>query len=57
MGFEVNNEAFKTNSKFFRDALVLDNAPTVSGLKTDRYLKRFVDNLLFDGRNELTIEK
>jgi fido (protein-threonine AMPylation protein) len=55
MGFEVNNEPFKSNSKFFRDALVLDNAATTSSYRTDKYLKWFTDNLLFGGQHELLI--
>lgn len=55
MGFEVNNEPFKKNSKFFRDALVLANAATTSRYRTDQYLKWFTDNLLFGGTHELVI--
>ena len=55
MGFEVNNDPFKKNSKFFRDALVLANAATTSRYRTDQYLKWFTDNLLFDGAHELVI--
>ncbi|MFC4652437.1 Fic family protein [Lactococcus nasutitermitis] len=56
MGFEVNNKPFKNNSKFFRDALVLSNAATTSKYRTDEYLNKFVDNLLFDGKHELVIK-
>ncbi|TRW69830.1 Fic family protein [Lactococcus lactis] len=55
MGFEFNNEPFKKNSKFFRDALVLANAATTSRYWTDQYLKWFTDNLLFEGTHELVI--
>lgn len=55
MGFELNNEPFKKNSKFFRDALVLANAATTSRYRTDKYLKWITDNLLFEGTHELVI--
>ena len=55
MGFEVNNEPFKKNFKFFRDALVLANAATTSRYRTDQFLKWFTDNLLFEGTHELVI--
>lgn len=57
MGFEVDNTPFKKQSKFFRDALVLANASTTSTYRTDQYLKDFLDNVLFQGKNSLIIPK
>jgi len=47
-GFEMNNELFKDNSKYFRDALVLANYSNISkGIEAnDKYLKMFFENLL-----------
>lgn len=57
MGFEVDNTPFKKHSKFFRDALVLANAATTSEYRTDKYLKNFLDNVLFKGQHTLVIPK
>lgn len=53
-GFEVDNEPFKNHSKFFRDSLVIANAP--NELKTNKYLEMFIGNILFDEDNELVID-
>ena len=55
MGFEVDNTPFKNHAKFFRDALVLANAATTSEKRTDKYLKQFLDNVLFNGQHSLII--
>mgnify|MGYP003571452167 CR=1 FL=1 len=55
MGFKVNNEIFKDNSKYFRDALVRANYTNYSkGIKSDKkYLIMFFENLLLDKDNKL----
>lgn len=52
-GFDIDNEPFKNHSKFFKDALVIANAP--NELKTNKYLEMFLGNILFDEDNELSI--
>lgn len=52
LGFHLNNEPFKKNSAYFRDALVLANASRE--LKTDKFLRDFTENLLFHGENHLS---
>lgn len=55
MGFKVNNELFKDNSKYFRNALVRSNYTNYSkGVKADKkYLIMFFENLLLGKNNEL----
>lgn len=55
MGFKVNNELFKDNSKYFRNALVRANYTNYSkGVKSDKkYLIMFFENLLLEKNNEL----
>ena len=55
MGFKVNNELFKDNSKYFRNALVRANHTNYSkGVKADKkYLIMFFENLLLGKNNEL----
>lgn len=55
MGFKVNNELFKDNSKYFRNALVRANYTNYSkGVKADKkYLIMFFENLLLGKNNEL----
>ena len=55
IGFKVNNELFKNNSKYFRNALVRANYTNYSkGIKADKkYLIMFFENLLLDKNNEL----
>ncbi len=55
MGFKVNNELFKDNSKYFRNALVRANYTNYSkGIKADKkYLIMFFENLLLGKNNEL----
>lgn len=59
MGFKINNELFKDNSKYFRNALVRANYTNYSkGIKSDnKYLILFFENLLFDNNNELNNDK
>lgn len=54
LGFDVDNEPFKNNAKFFRDALALENGPVV--LQTDKYLRMFTENAVLGGENELKIK-
>jgi fido (protein-threonine AMPylation protein) len=54
LGFAIDNEPFKKNASFFRNALVLDNAN--GELKTRNYLDMFFENALFNGKNILSEE-
>ena len=55
MGFNVNNELFKSKSKYFRNALVRANYSNYSkGIKADKkYLVMFFENLLLGKNNKL----
>ena len=55
MGFDVNNDLFKDNSLYFRNALVRANYINYNkGVKEDKkYLKMFFENLLLNKNNEL----
>ena len=55
MGFKVNNELFKDDSKYFRNALVRANYTNYSkGVKADKkYLIMFFENLLLGKNNKL----
>lgn len=55
MGFKVNNELFKDNSKYFRNALVRANYTNYQkGVKADKkYLINFFENLLLGKNNKL----
>ena len=55
MGFKVNNELFKDNSKYFRNALVRANYTNYSkSVKADKnYLIMFFENLLLGKNNKL----
>lgn len=55
LGFEVDNSPFKDNARYFRDALVLDNAKLLK--KNPEYLDRFFENLLLGGQHELSLKK
>ena len=54
-GFNVNNELFKDNSVYFRNALVRANYSNISeGIEEDKkYLELFFENLLFNKQNKL----
>ncbi len=54
-GFNVNNELFKDNSLYFRNALVRANYSNIAeGIEEEiKYLKMFFENLLFDKNNKL----
>lgn len=54
-GFQVNNEIFADNSRYFRNALVRANYNDLhKGITaTTVYLERFFENLLMNGGNEL----
>ena len=55
MGFKVNNELFKDNFKYFRNALVRANYTNYQkGVKADKkYLIKFFENLLLGKNNKL----
>ncbi len=55
IGFKVNNDMFKTYSKYYRNALVRSNYADYSRhIDTDfSFLEKFYFNLLFDGKYEL----
>ena len=54
-GFDINNEQFKDNSLYFRNALVRANYSNISkGIEGDnKYLIMFFENLLFNKNNKL----
>jgi fido (protein-threonine AMPylation protein) len=51
LGFELDHEPFKLHASYYRNALVFDN--TDLPCKTDKFLKKFTENLLLDGKNKL----
>lgn len=55
IGFDVNNDLFKDNSLYFRNALVRANYTNYAkGIKeTKKYLIKFYENLLFNKNNKL----
>ncbi len=55
MGFNVNNEMFKNNSVYFRNALIRSNYGNIpKGIyPTFNYLRMFFENLLQGKNNEL----
>lgn len=55
MGFDVNNDFFEQNSKYFRDALVRANYQNLKrGISyTKEFLNKFFENMLFQGSNDL----
>ena len=55
MGFNVNNELFKDNSEYFRNALVRANYTNYSkGIKAfKKYIMMFFESLLLGKDNEL----
>ncbi|HGL8783566.1 TPA: Fic family protein, partial [Streptococcus suis] len=55
LGFDIDNEPFQKHAKYFRDALVLDNAKLVN--KRSYFLTAFFENLLLNGQNDLSSER
>lgn len=55
-GFNINNELFKDNSLYFRNALVRANYSNISkGIEEEnKYLESFFENLLLGKNNELS---
>ncbi len=55
MGFNINNELFKDNALYFRNALVRANYTnySVSVRETKKYLISFFENLLLNKNNDL----
>lgn len=58
-GFNVNNELFKDNSLYFRNALVRANYSNINeGIEENKeYLENFFENLLFEKNDELNNQK
>ena len=58
IGFKVNNDLFKDNSLYFRNALVRANYTNYSkGIKANnKYLNMFFENLLLNKNNKLNNE-
>ncbi|CYI84631.1 Fic protein family [Streptococcus pneumoniae] len=54
-GFDIDNTPFQQHSKYFRDALVLDNAKILQ--RRSEFLTAFFENLLLGGQNDLFSEK
>lgn len=56
-GFETNNDIFKNNSKYFRNALVLANYENIKdNIKSDfSYLKSFFDKFMLNNDNNLKL--
>ena len=55
LGFEMDNQPFQNHTRYFRDALVLDNAKLAH--KRSDFLTAFFENLLLNGQNDLSSEK
>ncbi|MFX3691208.1 cell filamentation protein Fic, partial [Streptococcus suis] len=55
LGFEIDNEPFQKHAKYFRDALVHDNAKLVN--KRSDFLTAYFENLLLNGQNDLSSER
>lgn len=55
LGYDVNNEPFKNNSDYYRNALVRScySSATYNSKPTIKFLKRFYMNLLCGSKNEL----
>lgn len=55
IGFDINNDFFEQNAKYFRDSLVRANYQDLKrGIQyTKEYLNKFFENMLFEGKNEL----
>lgn len=54
-GYQLNNDPFKKYAKYFRDALVLDNASRQ--FQKTLYLKHFFENLLLSTEHDLSLDK
>ncbi|MBF0778817.1 Fic family protein [Streptococcus cuniculi] len=52
LGFEIDNSPFKEKARYFRDALVLDNATVAK--KNSIYLTRFFETILLDKHHLLS---
>ena len=55
LGYDVNNEPFKNNSTYYRNALVRScyESTTYNSVPTNKFLNRFYMNLLNDSKNVL----
>ena len=54
-GYDVTNEVFAQNAWYFRNALVRANYTNIEKgiFETTRYIELFLENLLFNGNNDL----
>lgn len=59
LGFNVNNDLFKENSLYFRNALVRSNFTDIASnvYPTNEYLLKFYENLLDNGKHVLNNEE
>ena len=58
MGIPTNNDVFKNNSTYFRNALVRANYITGTRIEpTDEYVRKFMTKLLIDPKIELDINE
>lgn len=58
LGYPTNNELFKNNSLYFRNALVRSNPTTCDKIKpTDEYLYRFFEKILINPSLSLDVEE
>lgn len=55
LGFDIDNEPFQKYAKYFRDALVLDNAKLVN--KRSDFLTAFFESLFLNGQNDLSSKR
>jgi fido (protein-threonine AMPylation protein) len=55
LGFDVDDSLFKEHSGFFRDALVLANYHKKG--KTSKFLDKFTENLLLEGKHKLQAKR
>ena len=56
-GFDINNDIFKENSKYFRDALVKANYESLrDGIKSDfTYLESFFNKFILNKNSKLKL--
>lgn len=54
-GFTIDSQPFQDHARYFRDALVLDNAKMLS--KNSKYLNLFFENLLLDKKHALSSDE
>ena len=59
LGYKIDNEQFSLHSDYFRNALVRANYNNIPNNieRTNKYLKKFFENLLFGADHELNIDE